>query len=211
MFGLIIFGFIINFLLLGVTRTTNVATENRINLSNIPAPTQTGTKGSTTKAIKDGIAEITYVAEYVINGRVVDVESYNGSSVGDKLSPRDVGLAWGILSTDESQDKIKWTSYGNRFLNWKVTDTEWLESIGGSNAIYTNHSNNHLIPSSDEVERNIKSIRKGDYVQIEGYLVDINWKNSSGSKFWWNTSTTRTDTGNGACEVIYVKNITWLR
>lgn len=198
-------------MLYGVTRTTNVATENRINLSNIPAPTQIKTKGGTTKEVKNGTAEITYVAEYVINGCVVDIENYNGSSVDDKLSPRDIGLVWGPLSTKENQKKIKWTSYGNRYLSWKVADGEWLESIGGKSAFITSYSNNHLIPASSEIERSIKSIRKGDYVQIEGYLVDINWKNSSGSTFTWKTSTSRDDTGNGACEVIYVKNVTWLR
>lgn len=210
-FKLFLVYLILRLLLVGVIRTTNIGTENRINLNNIPAPVQTGTSGGTSKVINDGTANISYVANYVINGRVVDTQNYSSSGIENKLAPKDVGLAWGFLSTDESQEKITWSSWGDRFLNWRVKDDDWYKSVGGKVAMTSNHSNNHLIPSSNEIERKIQTIKKGDYVQIEGYLVDIKWTGSNGRYFYWNTSTSRSDDGSGACEIIYVTDITWLR
>ena len=41
----------------------------------------------------------------------------------------------------------------------------------------------------------------GQIVTISGYLVDI----SGPDGFVWNTSMTRSDKGNGACEIVYVE------
>lgn len=202
---------VLRLLLIGVIKTTNIGTENRVNLNNIPAPIQTSATGSVTKAINDGNAQITYVAEYKINGRVVDVERYSSNHVRDNLSSRDIALGWGVLSTDESKNKIKWTSIGNRYLSWRTSDNEWYQKVGGESVIINSHSNNHLIPSNNEIKRKIESISRGDYVQLEGYLVDVYWTNPKGNYFKWNTSISRGDTGNGACEIIYVTDIKWLR
>jgi hypothetical protein len=41
-----------------------------------------------------------------------------------------------------------------------------------------------------------------DLVELEGYLVYV-----KGDNFTWNSSLTRNDTGDGACEVLYVEKI----
>ena len=57
----------------------------------------------------------------------------------------------------------------------------------------------------------------GDQVRIEGKLVNVKAKLiSPGGRFdspeySWNSSTSRTDSGAGACEVIYVEGITILK
>ena len=71
-------------------------------------------------------------------------------------------------------------------------------------------SNNHIIPSNKKIAKALKYIKKGDFIELEGYLVDAN------IDFWqithyWESSTTRNDTGDGACEVIYVTSIKWLK
>lgn len=213
---LIIFEFfllylILRLLLIGVIKTTNIGTESKVNLNNIPAPIQTKSIGSTTKAINDGNAQINYIAEYKINGRVVDVERYYSKDVKDRLSSRDIALGWGVLSTKESKNKIKWSSTGNRYLSWKASDNEWCQNVGGESVIISSHSNNHLIPSNNEIKRKIESINKGDYVQIEGYLVEVDWSNPEGDYIKWTTSTSRSDVGNDASEIIYVTGIKWLR
>ena len=58
----------------------------------------------------------------------------------------------------------------------------------------------HMIPSDDEVEKEIKRARKGDTVEFYGYLVEV--KGSDGTH--WKSSLTRGDTGNNACEVVWV-------
>ncbi len=210
-FKLILLFVILLFLLTGFTNTIKVSsTEEKIDLSNIQEPIQYSASGGTTLEINDGTAEIKYVAEYSLSGRVVDVENYYGSHIRNQLSPKDIGVAWGSLATDENQEKIRWTSTGNRFLSWFIPDGEWYREIGGESVVTAHHSNNHLIPSDSNVEKLIKKIKKDDYVKVEGYLVNINWRKSDGSYFYWNTSTSRNDNGDGACEVIYVTNVTWL-
>jgi hypothetical protein len=57
------------------------------------------------------------------------------------------------------------------------------------------------------MRRKIKQVRIGDQVRIRGWLV--NYSNDEG--FSRGTSTTRDDTGNGACETIYLQDFDILR
>ena len=200
-------------LITGFTNTITVESNKEnieMDLSNIPEPQQYNASGGVALEINGGTADITYVAEYILSGRVVDVQLYGGSSVADKLSPKDIGVAWGFLASDESKEKVKWSSSGNRFLYWNIPDGSWYQMNGGKKAITSHHSNNHLIPSNDEVSKLIKKIKKDDYVQVKGYLVKIYWTNDEGKWYRWNTSMSRDDDGDGACEIIYVTDVKWL-
>lgn len=213
-FKLLLLFLLLLFLIKGFTNTLNTESNTEkinIDLANIPPPEQYNTFGGVEVEINGGTADITYVAEYVLCGRVVDVQLYGGSSIADKLSPKDIGVAWGFLASDESKSKVKWTSSGNRFLYWNVSDGSWYQANGGENAMTTHHSNNHLIPANDDVEKLVKKIKKDDYVQVSGYLVKIYWTNDEGRWFKWNSSTVRNDDGDGACEIIYVTDVKWLK
>lgn len=210
---LLLFIFIL-LLITGFTNTMTVESKQKdinMDLSNIPEPQQYNASGGVALEINGGTADITYVAEYVLSGRVVDVQLYGGSSVADKLSPKDIGVAWGFLASDESKEKVKWSSTGNRFLYWNIPDGSWYQMNGGKKAITSHHSNNHLIPSNDEVAKLVKKIKEDDYVQVTGYLIKLYWTNDEGKYYRWNTSTSRTDTGDGACEIIYVTDVKWLK
>ena len=63
-------------------------------------------------------------------------------------------------------------------------------------------SNNHLLTNDAGVRQAISKVSIGDQVHIRGWLA----KYSNNTGFSRDTSTTRTDTGNGACETIYVNN-----
>lgn len=182
--------------------------EKTYNLNFIENPIQITTSLSKTIKIDNTNINLNFIAEYKIIGRVVATTNYNGS-IQNKLSPKDVALVWGSLSNKEVDKKIKWSSR-KRKVYYSISDTKWLSGIDGKSTITSNFSNNHLIPSNDEIRNLIKSIKKDDYIKIEGYLVNVYWQTNK-SRFRWNTSTTRTDTGNGACEIIYVENITWLK
>lgn len=70
-------------------------------------------------------------------------------------------------------------------------------------------SNNHLITNSDAIREQIADIRIGDQVVVEGMLVDYYPVNMPGSVRA--SSLTRNDTGNGACEVLFVENVRVLK
>ncbi len=62
----------------------------------------------------------------------------------------------------------------------------------------------HLIPANESVKSTIKKIRQGDLVEISGSLVNVI---SNNGDWRWSSSLTRNDTGNGACELIWVKSL----
>lgn len=198
--------------LVWIYKTNNVSKniEYVKSLSNIPKPSQIKTSGNITKIINGSNVEINYVAKYSISGRVVDVQNYYGYDIRNNLSPKDIGISWGFLANEKNHRKVTWSSAGNRYLSWYSSDGMWINEMGGTNKITEYCSNNHLIPSDNKNKKLIDSIKEGDFVRIEGYLVNVYCKKSDGSYFNWNTSTSRNDTGNGACEIVYVTNITWL-
>jgi len=184
-------------------------TEKVSSLHYFNQPVQTDTTGETTVRISSTNVKLTYVAKYSISGRAVVVKHYRGGTRND-LAPVDVALAWDILADKKVDEKIEWGTPQSRFYSYYVTDGQWLNSIGGLDKIAHNSANCHLIPADNNIKKLIKSIEEGDYVKIEGYLVNVYWETITGGYYYMNTSTTRTDTGAGACEIIYVTGIKWL-
>ena len=67
--------------------------------------------------------------------------------------------------------------------------------------IELNSSNMHLIPATPAIEERIKEVRSGQIVRLSGYLIE-----AEGPHNWhWRSSLTREDTGDGACEVIWIE------
>jgi hypothetical protein len=66
-------------------------------------------------------------------------------------------------------------------------------------------SNNHLLCTDPEVNRTIKALRRGDVITIKGCLASYTLQNGSRG-----SSTVRTDRGNGACETVWVDQLTVL-
>lgn len=60
----------------------------------------------------------------------------------------------------------------------------------------------HMIPADRSIEKAMRSVRKGQIVHFKGKLVEV----SGGGGFVWRSSMTRNDTGNGACELVYVES-----
>ena len=59
----------------------------------------------------------------------------------------------------------------------------------------------HLIPSTEEVAKEIGRAHKGSVVEFKGYLVNVKAEDG----FYWNSSQTRTDSGGGSCELVWVE------
>ena len=208
----VLISIIIFVLIIWIYKNNNVKKDIEYveSLNNIQKPRQSATKGNVVKIINGSNVEIDFVASYSISGRVVDVQNYYGYSIQNKLSPKDIGLSWGALASEQNNKKLKWSSLGNRYLSWHSNDGKWISEMGGKNKINEHFSNNHLIPSDDKVKKLISIIKERDYIRIEGYLVNVFCRKNNGSYFYWNTSTSRTDSGNGACEIIYVTDVIWL-
>ena len=157
-------------------------------------PVQNTPHGTTSFTLKG--YQLTPLADFAIEARVLSVKRYSLGREAD-LSPVDLALGWGPMS-DESVLKRIDISQGNRFYFWHVD-----EFFIPREEIEINSANMHMIPADSEVEKSLDSIREGQVVRLQGYLVE-----ASASDGWkWRSSLSRADTGNGACEVIYVKTI----
>ena len=71
-------------------------------------------------------------------------------------------------------------------------------------------SNNHLLSADPAIVRQLRSVRVGDQIRFRGYLAEYS-HNHNGQPFHRGTSTVRHDTGNRACETVYVKDIEIIR
>jgi hypothetical protein len=71
-------------------------------------------------------------------------------------------------------------------------------------ALLVNHAAQmHLIPATDALDARVRTLRPGQLVSLHGYLVDVRGPGD----FRWITSLTRTDTGDGACEILWVETL----
>jgi hypothetical protein len=69
-------------------------------------------------------------------------------------------------------------------------------------------ANNHLVPATDDVAKELSRIRVGDLVTLRGKLVDVEIRDRSGKVVHRSrTSLSREDTGSGACEQLWVEAV----
>ena len=142
--------------------------------------------------------KFTKLASYNIKAKVLSRKDY--SDFGAVLSPTDLALGWGSMSNEDIIKDIK-ISQSGRWYNYKY-EYKYVKITPGEIAI--NSANTHIIPANDEVNMILSEVIKGNIVEMNGYLVSIEGKNN----FRWRSSTSRKDTGGGACEVFYVENLT---
>ncbi|MHA6205357.1 hypothetical protein ACXU4B_13105 [Dyella soli] len=158
------------------------------------APTQIDLDDST--ALQRGDTTLVTRARFELTARVLSREDYR-SDAGASLAPVDLALGWGRMSDRHVLEGIK-ISQENRFYHWHVDAFPIPRR-----EIETSSANMHMIPADDTVREELERVRPGEVVHLEGFLVDANRANG-----WrWHTSMTRNDTGNGACELVYVESI----
>jgi hypothetical protein len=142
--------------------------------------------------------QITKKARFDIHARVLSTEQYYLNREAD-LSPIDLALGWGVMSDQSLLEQLD-ISQSSRWYRWRYEGSLPVSD----QQIISNSGNMHMIPATASVERSIMKLREGDLVTLQGYLVDVDHQ----SGWRWRTSMTRTDTGAGACEIVYVESIT---
>jgi hypothetical protein len=138
-------------------------------------------------------------AQYKLSGILVGRHLYPRGLMKD-LSPYDYAVAWGQV--------IEWLphirfSQANRYCFFKYK----IPSPVNKAYLETHMSNNHMIPSTPNLRHALRTAKKHVPVQIEGYLVNVQAQLRRGRTGTWNSSLKREDTGNGACEIIYVTRL----
>ena len=140
--------------------------------------------------------KITAVATYEIEARVLHTKHYWAD--GNDLVPYDVAVGWGAMSDQAVLDRLS-VSQCNRFFFY-----EWQNPPPiAVSEIECHAANMHVIAANKEVASAVRRLRRGEFVAMRGFLVNVGGPDG----FYWNTSLRRDDTGNGACEVFYVESI----
>ena len=144
------------------------------------------------------------VAEYELWGLVVTHNNITGITdimhTKDSVDIKDICVLWGSNVSNNNYQRMNFSSgdficyyqypYGVHFQGNEL-------------------SNNHLLSDNETVRETIRQAHIGDQIHLRGKLVNYNWQSHPG----WvrRTSTTRNDTGNGACEVVFVNDFEILR
>ena len=136
---------------------------------------------------------------FQVQARVLSKKNYRMGRAG-KICPVDLALGWGPMSNDEVLKEIK-IKQRSRFYFWSVRDYPISKK-----EITLNSANMHIIPADGKVAAELKAVRKGDVIKFSGFLVNLRAEDG-----WrWKTSERRSDSGGGACELVWVEEITRL-
>jgi hypothetical protein len=139
-------------------------------------------------------------ASYTVSGVVVSRKNYGGGWSA-RLAPCDLALAWGDLVKGDIYRRLHW-SQSSRWYHWR-----YGSGFTGDNAFVARYSsNNHIVPATENLARAVKSLKRGDAVELSGYLVNINGS-KDGMPYWWCSSVRLDDTGDNSCEVIYLTRL----
>jgi hypothetical protein len=135
---------------------------------------------------------------YRLHGLVVSRRAHDGNRMlhgrwQDHLNVADVCVVWGQSA---SGDLAAFEFWSGQFTCFFRTPDELAWRSFRPDQI----SNNHLLSADVDLRRQLAGLRVGDQIRVEGWLAS--YRNATG--FERGTSVTRTDTGNGACETIYV-------
>jgi hypothetical protein len=151
-------------------------------------------------AFEDGSATLIPQAKYTIAAKLCGRKRYR-RPWQSLVAPYDLCLSWGRLATEELSGKVKFSQ-----------DMRWYQFLvkpGTSfdpKYVSAHSANTHLIYADKNLEKAAARLSKGDIVELTGYLINLKGK-YKGYEVWWNSSMTREDTGNGACEVLYLTGL----
>lgn len=136
--------------------------------------------------------------DFEVTAVVLSTRRYHRSRAA-RLAPIDLALAWGPLSNPVALSHLRLKQ------SHRVAQFRFDDGIGIDPDIVTaSIANMHMIPINDAVRTQLLSISKGSVVTLTGALVHVTGPRG----FAWKSSTSRTDTDGGACELMLVHSVT---
>jgi len=143
--------------------------------------------------------------EYQLTGLVVSFKRFRpGIGIhdrwGDYINVADICVVWG----DNAELDLNAFDFWNLEFTcvYSTRDQQAWQAFDK-----TALSNNHLVTDNPEIQARLAELQVGDQIRLAGWLAEYG---KTGGPMR-GTSTTRTDTGNGACETIYLTDFEILR
>ena len=130
---------------------------------------------------------------------IVSYRHHDGNSrmhmqSNDHLNMLDVCVVWGENATGSHLRKLDYWN-GIFTCNVKTRDSDAWAAFDMYKL-----SNNHLLSNDEFIRDQVTDIQIGDQIRVRGWLAS--YGSEGGGKR--GTSTTRNDTGDGACETIFI-------
>jgi hypothetical protein len=170
-------------------------------------PVQKAVKEAPFNVTQEGVRyEVSPLYSYDLKGLIVSYEHHDGNYSlhrlwNDHLNVADICVLWGDNLQGPDLNTFKFWN-GEFTCNFTTADQQSWEQFRPDKI-----SNNHLLAVDGLVRNTIEKVRIGDQVRIRGWLASY----SNGQGFSRGTSISREDKGNGACETIYVQEMSILR
>jgi len=156
---------------------------------------------------------ITYTVKplyrYDLHGLIVSKHNadtwwdYMHREANDALNITDLCVVWGANIMSDVYRQISFSN-GQFTCNYSTGSNEVWAAFDQAAV-----SNNHLLADNPALARLMRKVEVGDQVRFRGYLAE--YSHHHGFEFHRGTSTVRTDSGNGACETVYVEDFEILR
>jgi hypothetical protein len=138
-------------------------------------------------------------ARYDITARVLRREIYRVDG-GAALAPVDLAVGWGPLSDSRIVDQLEFSQMG-RFFYWQPRNPATFPLDPAT--LIAHGAQMHLILRRRTSTAGFAGCGPDRSQPFGGFLVDV----SGPGGFTWHTSLTRTDTGDGACEIVWVETL----
>lgn len=171
----------------------------------LPEPVQSDTTAEPFEIVSNDIVyTINPIQDYQLHGVVVSFHNsdswwdiYHHGIWRDYINIKDICVIWGNNVSSGIYKKIDfknttWTCWAS-----------WPDGDTGRRFSMHQLSNNHLLVDDPRIREIAENVAIGDQIRVNGVLASYSHSNG---KFTRGTSTSRTDTGNGACETIYVND-----
>lgn len=143
--------------------------------------------------------------DYALTGLVVSYKRFRrGIGIherwGDYINVADVCVVWG---ENAHLDLNAFDFWNLEFTcNYRTHDAQAWRAFDEAGI-----ANNHLITEDPELKSRLGRLEVGDQIRLEGWLAEYGPVGGPVR----GTSTTRTDTGNGACETVYLTDFEIIR
>ena len=189
------------------------------SFDNIPEPIQIPTSWWTSIMVNWDRVRVDFLAEYDLQGRVLAVAQYWGNIFermfqsyyleDNIIRYRDVWVWRWYMAQDDYAERFNRRSSGRTLYPWFKTKEDWYYMFDRFSweDINSHISHNHIIPANNHVKRLLHWIEKWQYIRIKWYLVGLHWD----SGYNLVSSLTRDDMWDGACETVYVTDVTRLK
>ena len=143
-------------------------------------------------------ARIEPLAGLSMQARVLRREDYVFGEES-RYSPTDLALGWGPMAAPGMARRLNITQASRWYrYSWDQRGPPLPPA-----EVLRNSTNMHMVPADRGVARALSQVRPDETVRVDGWLIriqqDDGWR--------WNSSTSRDDSGEGACELILVCSI----